>query len=159
MRESAWPRLRPATNTDCTQVQNLVFTVLGEYGLRPDPDRTDADLCDIEQSYFAQGGTFRVLEAGNGSIVGCYGLYPLGAGTCELRKMYLHRDYRGQGHGKRMLEEAIEKAGQVGFRRITLETASVLKAAIRLYESYGFTPCHSDHLSPRCDQAYILELQ
>jgi len=153
-----WPRLRPATNADCKRVADLVYTVLGEYGLKPDPQCTDADLKNIEQSYLNRGGVFYVLEEKDRSIIGSYGLYPMEAGACELRKMYLHRDYRGKGHGRYMLEDALAKARQLGFTKITLETASVLKEAIRLYESYGFKPYRPNHLSCRCDQAYVLDL-
>ena len=83
----SWPKLRPATNADCKPVRNLVFTVLDEYGLKPDPGGTDADLDDIEQSYLARGGVFRVLEEQDGSIIGSSGLYPMEPGVCELRKM------------------------------------------------------------------------
>jgi len=155
---TAWPRLRPATNIDCEPVRNLVFTVLAEYHLKPDPACTDADLCDIEQSYLRRGGVFCVLEEQDGSIIGSYGLYPVEAGTCELRKMYLHRDYRGKGLGRRLLEDALANARRSGFKTVTLETASVLKEAIRLYEAYGFKPYTPAHLSCRCDQAYRLDL-
>jgi putative acetyltransferase len=153
-----WPRLRPATNADGPQIAALVYTVLGEYSLKPDPQYTDADLKDIEQSYLERGGVFYVLEIEDGSIVGSYGLYPMQPGVCELRKMYLHRDYRGRGYGRQMLEDALVQARQLGFARITLETASVLQKAIRLYESYGFKPYQPEHLSHRCDQAYMLDL-
>ncbi|MEN6577952.1 MAG: GNAT family N-acetyltransferase [Phycisphaerales bacterium] len=158
MNGATWPRLRPATNADCEPVRNLVFTVLCEYGLKPDPGCTDADLNDIEQSYLARGGVFRILEEQDGAVIGSYGLYPMEPGTCELRKMYLHQGYRGRGLGRRLLEDALACARQAGFRRVTLETASVLKEAIRLYERYGFKPCQADHLSCRCDQAYALDL-
>ncbi len=135
-----------------------MFTVLDEYGLKPDPDGTDADLDDIEQSYYARGGAFCVLEEEDGSIVGAYGLYPLQNHTCELRKMYLRRTHRGRGLGRRLLEDALASARELGFTTVTLETASVLKEAIALYKRYGFVPCPSDHLAARCDQAYVLEL-
>jgi putative acetyltransferase len=153
-----WPRLRQATNADCEAIRSLVYGVLEEYGLKPDPGCTDADLDDIERSYFARGGTFRVLEHEDGSIVGAYGLYPLEDQTCELRKMYLNKACRGQGLGKRLLEDALATARELGFRTVTLETASVLKEAIALYQRYGFVPHQDDHLSPRCDQAYVLRL-
>ena len=159
MPEPTGPQLRPATNADAAPVRDLVFTVLAEYGLKHDPDATDADLKDIEQAYFARGGTFRVLENEDGAIIGAYGLYPMGNQTCELRKMYLHRDYRGQGLGKRLLDNALADARRLGFASVVLETASVLKEAIALYESYGFTPYQPDHLAPRCDQAYRMELE
>lgn len=135
-----------------------MFTVLGEYGLKPDPAGTDADLDDIERSYFARGGTFCVLEDEDGSVVGAYGLYPAQGRTCEMRKMYLRRTHRGRGLGKLLLEDALDSARELGFTTVTLETASVLKEAIALYKRYGFAPCPSDHLAARCDQAYVLHL-
>jgi len=50
-----WPRLRRATNADCSEIAELVFTILREYELRPDPESTDVDLKDIERSYFGLG--------------------------------------------------------------------------------------------------------
>ena len=159
MRDDMWPRLRPANNNDCDKLASLVYSILQEYCLRPDPECTDADLKDIEHSYFEKGGTFYVLEEKDGSIVGAYGLYPVESRTCELRKMYLHRSYRGKGLGKLLLESALSEARRLGFRKMILETASALKEAIALYKSYGFVEYQPDHLSSRCDQAYMLELE
>jgi putative acetyltransferase len=159
MNENPWPRLRLANNKDCEKVANLVYDVLEEYNLESDPEATDADLKDIEHSYFERGGTFYVLEEKDGSIIGAYGLYPVDRQTCELRKMYLHSACRGKGLGKFLMESALSEARQLGFKRMILETASVLKEAISLYKSYGFVEYEPEHLSSRCDQAYLLELK
>ena len=158
MVKESWPKLRLANNKDCENVARLVYRVLIEYGLKPDPGCTDADLRDIESSYFDRGGTFFVLEAEDGSIIGAYGLYPMDERTCELRKMYLEKSHRGKGLGKLLLEDALSKARQLGFEKMVLETASVLKEAIVLYKSYGFIEYNSPRISSRCDQAYQLEL-
>jgi putative acetyltransferase len=158
MVKESWPNLRLANNTDCENVARLVYGVLKEYGLRPDPGATDADIKDIESSYFDRGGTFYVLEAEDGSIIGAYGLYPMDEQTCELRKMYLDKSHRGKGLGKLLVEDALSKAKQFGFERMILETASVLTEAISLYKSYGFIEYNPPHMSSRCDQAYQLEL-
>lgn len=55
--------------------------------------------------------------------------------------------------------DALTGAKDLGFKRVTLETASVLKEAIALYKRYGFVPCQSHHLSPRCNLAYLLTLE
>ena len=159
MHENEWPRLRPANNKDCLKVTELVYGVLKEYGLKPDPGATDVDLKDIEQSYFERGGAFYVLEEKDGSIIASYGLYLIDEQTCELRKMYLHSSYRSKGLGKLLLEDALAKARQIGFKRMTLETASVLKEAISLYKSYGFVEYEPEHMSSRCDQAFMLVLE
>ncbi len=151
-------KVRPATNADAGAVADLVFSVLHEYGLAPDPDNTDADLRDVEGNYVARGGAFDVLEADDGRIVGSVGLYPIDATTCELRKMYLRPAERGRGLGKRLLEYALATARRLGYGRVTLETASVLTEAVSLYQSYGFRPYRAGHLAQRCDQAYCLDL-
>jgi putative acetyltransferase len=148
---------RSATNADGDQIQRLVFGILDEYKLSPDINGTDADIADIEANYLGRGGVFEVVENENGTIVGTIGLYPLNETTIELRKMYLHPSIRGQGLGKKLLERIIKRARELGYLRVYLETASILKAAVHLYESAGFRPVQERHTA-RCDQAYVLEL-
>lgn len=150
--------LRSATNEDRHNIETLVFGVLAEYGLQPDPNGTDSDLHDITKSYLENGGLFDVLLNEHGKIVGSIALFAMPNHTCELRKMYLHPTARGLGHGRRLLDHALLRAAELGFLRVTLETASALKEAIALYERYGFKPYTPDHLAGRCDRAYALDL-
>jgi GNAT superfamily N-acetyltransferase len=147
-----------AANTDGHAVRELVFGVLEEYGLAADAACTDRDLFDIEGSYAARGGCFELLVDEEGRLAGCYGLWPVDSALCELRKMYLRRDLRGRGLGKAILGRALERANSLGFRRVQLETASVLKEAISLYRSFGFRPFEPAHLSARCNCAMVLDL-
>ena len=101
--------IRSATNDDRERVAELVFGVLAEYGLEPDPETTDADLQDIEANYLQRGGLFEVIEDG-GNMLGSVGLYPINKTTCELRKMYFIPSARGLGLGKYVLESAIARA-------------------------------------------------
>src|ERR1043165_9434809 len=114
---------RGATNADCADVQKLVFGVLAEFGLAPDFDGTDRDITDIETHYLDRGGVFEVLEKEKGKIVGTVGLYPLDETTIELRKMYFAPEVRGRGIGQKLLREMIEKARNLGYLRVYLETA------------------------------------
>ena len=151
-------KIRTATLDDSAAIRNLVFNILEEYGLKADPESTDADLENIELAYIQAGGAFDVLENESGELIGSVGLYPLMRGRCELRKMYLSKTCRGQGMGKALLEHALQRARELGFHQVELETASVLKEAIYLYKRYGFKPLNREHLCGRCDQAYFLEL-
>ena len=145
---------RSATNGDRAAIESLVFGILAEYGLAPDPRSTDADLQNIEGEYHAKGGSFDVLVAENGQIVGTVGLYATSSGVCEIRKMYLASHARGQGLGHRLLKHALAQAKALNFSRVELETASVLKEAVALYERCGFRQFRPCHLSPRCDSVY-----
>ena len=150
--------LRPATNRDRQAIEALVFGVLAEYGLKPDPGATDADLQDIEVSYIARGGMFDVLADDAGQVVGSVGLMPISPSVCELRKMYLAPPVRSHGFGRRLLEHALRRARELGFDRVVLETACVLRKVIALYERYGFRRYTPEHLAARCDAAYLLDL-
>ncbi len=151
--------LRPANNTDTVEIKNLIFTILRDYGLSPDPSSTDIDLSDIETHYFKNGGTFEVLiDTTKQSIIGTVGLWRIDDDNVELRKMYLDKNYRGNGLGRYLIEHAIFSACKIGFKHMVLETASVLKEAVALYSRYGFTVCHPHHLAARCDIAMELDL-
>lgn len=149
--------IRSATNADCANVQALVFGILEEYGLKPDLAETDKDITDIEAHYLERGGIFELIENADGTLFGTVGLYPLNETTVELRKMYLSSKLRGKGVGKRTLQRVIEKSKELDFKKIYLETASVLKEAIGLYEKFGFTPTCEKH-TPRCDRAYFMDI-
>jgi N-acetylglutamate synthase-like GNAT family acetyltransferase len=157
MTENAEFIIRSATNDDCARVQMLVFGVLREYDLAPDPQGTDRDIADIEAHYTKRGGTFEVIEDRQGNLLGTVGLYPLSDETVELRKMYFAKELRGRGIGKKTLERMIAAARAKGFKKIYLETASVLKEAVHLYEKFGFAPSDEKH-TPRCDAAYSLNI-
>lgn len=151
-------QLRRAGTADSPSVRALVNGVLAEFGLRPDPGGTDADLDDLEAAFAARGGDFAVLVDATGAIVGTCGLFPVEPGVVELRKMYLLPAWRGRGQGRRLLEWALTRARELGFRRMTLETASVLQDALALYERHGFTRTGGQLHTCRCDLAYARDL-
>ena len=150
--------IRPAVASDLEAIRSLVREVLHEYGLSEDPSGVDADLEDLDKHYFHRGGVFDVAVAADGRVAGCCGVFRLEGDACELRKMYVLKDARGYGLGGRLLRRALGFARGQGYRRMELETASVLKEAIALYAGAGFTPIRRAHMASRCDQAFALDL-
>ena len=150
---------RPACSVDDAAVRAVVESVLREYGLEFDADSTDADLADIPANYEGRGGAFQIIESHDGSVVGCGGLFRVDADTVELRKMYLLPEARGRGLGKKLLTKLLVEARRLGYKRVVLETNSVLREAIALYQSFGFRPVARQHLAGRCDQAWELLLE
>jgi putative acetyltransferase len=132
----------------------VIQQVLAEYGLGWEPEGADQDVLQVEAHYLERGGAFWVIEAA-GQIVGTVGYYPTARGmkAVELRKMYLLPEARGQGLGTFLLGELEEAIAQQGYQEIWLETASVLKEAVLLYEKQGYHPA-SGVDTPRCDRIY-----
>lgn len=143
---------------DREQAFEVIRSVLPEYGLTCEPEGSDHDAYAVEAAYLQSGGEFWVVEQ-QGQIVGTAGYYPIERGekAVEIRKMYLLPAVRGQGLGRHLLqalEEAIEKRG---FRQIWIETASVLKEAVVLYERSGYQPAAGVETA-RCDRVYRKDL-
>ena len=151
-------RIRPAKAADAEGARFVVFPILESYALEPEAEGADADLYDLDGAYLKAGGAFWVVEDDRGEIVGTCGLKPMANGSVELRKMYLMPHARGQGLGKKLLRTAIAKAKALGFKRLELETATQLREAIALYESFGFVRREGCVETSRCDQAYQLDL-
>ena len=140
---------------------DLIGTVLAEYGLGWDPAETDRDVLEVEECYHAVGGEFWIVEQ-QGDVVGTAGYYPVphGENGVELRKMYLSPTVRGQGLGTYLLKSAETVIAQKGFGQVWIETASVLKEAVCLYEKNGYLPPEegSKPDASRCDRVYVKQI-
>lgn len=72
------------------------------------------------------------------TLVACGALRPLSESTAEVRRMYVHRDYRRQGLARAVLRHLETEAARLGYSRLVLETGHKQLAAMRLYEAHGF---------------------
>ncbi len=144
--------LRKATNSDIPSITRLVKKILPEFDLAYDSSTSDSDIIDIEKSYDNNGGIFMVVENNDGNIIGTVALFRIDKNECVLRKMYLARDFRGKGLGKILMANILQKAANMNFQEITLETNTGMTAAIHLYEQFGFRKIEVNQAtSPRCN--------
>ena len=65
----------------------------------------DPGAGDDPALYRPPHGTF-VVARSDGDPVACGGVQPLGEGTAEIKRMWVHDDWRGAGLGARMLRRA-----------------------------------------------------
>ncbi len=142
---------------DRTPAANVIKTVLAEYGLGWEANCggcSDQDAVEVEKYYLQAGGEFWVIEQA-GRIVGTGGYHPIsrGCNAVEIRKMYLLPEARGQGLGRFLLAQLEQAAAQKGFTEVWVETATVLKEAVILYEQNGYVP-ESGVETVRCDRVY-----
>lgn len=148
--------IRKAVVGDEEKVLKLVQEVLNLYGLNLNPNDEDLDITNIPKYYTENNGDFEVIEF-KGEIIGSYGIYKIDDETCELRKMYLKKEFQGLGLGNIMLENSLRLAMNLNYKKITLQTNSVLYKAIKLYKKYGFEE-FEEEVCERCDLAMVREI-
>ena len=113
------------------------------------------DMDEAQSGYFAPGGLFLVLLDGE-AVVGTGALRRLSREICEVKRMWVLRDYRGQGFGRRMLNELLDFARKAGYTRARLDSHRTMTQAHRLYARSGFYPIERYNNAP-ADQFLFME--
>ena len=90
--------------------------------------------------YAAPAGAL-LMARWSGDAAGCVGLRPLSGGIGEMRRLYVRAAYRSHGVGRRLVDEVIARAREVGYTQMALTTVPAMVHARRLYTSVGFRPC------------------
>lgn len=89
-------------------------------------------------------------------ICGCVGMWSLARpGTCEMKRLYVRDAFKGKGIGKKLALAILDKAREQGFKSMSLDTLSHLKAALSLYNQLGFKPCDPYYENPLNNVVYL----
>lgn len=97
----------------------------------------EAEVAALPGKYEPPAG--RILLAWRGTdALGCIALRPIGADTCEMKRLYVRPQARGEQLGRRLAQRVCQEAREAGYARICLDTLPTMGAAQGLYQSLGF---------------------
>ncbi len=107
------------------------------YGFRlPVRETVDRDIAAIGKFQPPNGRILLAVDAEHAFGVGC--LRRIGAGTAEIKRMYVEPAHRGGGTGRRLLQELLAAAAEDGYARVRLDSSGFMTTAHALYRSAGF---------------------
>lgn len=133
--------IRPIKEQDDAEVGQLIKTVLTEFKANKPGTAYYDEITDNLSTLFTKSkAAYWVIEEEN-KIIGCGGIFPtkgLPVDTCELVKLYLAPAARGKGLGRDLMFKCFEKAKELGYQNIYLESMPELNQAVKLYEKLGF---------------------
>ena len=84
---------------------------------------------------------FILLAQYKNELAGCVALGKLNESECEMKRLFVRKEYRRNGIGRALCEALIEKAKEIGFTKMLLYTA--LKNPRKLYNSLRFIETNS----------------
>ena len=135
-------RIRSIQPSDNAALAVIIRDSLSEFGANKPGTVFYDPTTDALYNLFQEPGSFYLVAEEGGQLLGGAGIFPsagLPAGVCELVKMYLHNAARGKGLGRLLINECLEKAKDLGYKKVYLETMPELRKAVSVYEKFGFT--------------------
>ena len=125
------------------ELAELIRTNLKKHRLDiPGTAYFDDHLDHLSDYYLAEPGKrcYFTMTDEDDKVVGGIGLAEIGLfeDCCELQKLYLADEVKGTGLSYRLISMIEDKARELGYRRIYLETHDNLEAAIHVYEKTGY---------------------
>lgn len=133
--------LRPLERGDVPALLGIIRDARAQYGLA---DRVDALLepadlamCDT----YGKRHAIYFVALLDDEVVGGAGIAPLAGAdalTCELQRMYLKPEARGQGIGTQLLDACLDAARRFWFVRCYAETIAEMDVALAFYARHGF---------------------
>jgi DNA-binding MarR family transcriptional regulator/GNAT superfamily N-acetyltransferase len=79
-----------------------------------------------------------LVATSDGQPVACGGVREIGPGIGEIKRMWVHGDWRGAGLGARLLRRLEDVAAEMGHGLVRLDTNGTLTEAIAMYERVGY---------------------
>jgi putative acetyltransferase len=139
-------QIRPIEQKDNIDIAKVIRGALEEFGAnKPGTVYFDPTTDALFELFNNTPGSYYYIATIDNNVVGGGGIFPtenLPEGTCELVKLYLHKDARGTGLGKKLLNTAMQWAKENGYTQVYLESMPELSKAVTIYENVGFKRIH-----------------
>jgi len=146
---AATVRLDETAPTDPRAVTAMAayFAEIGDrFGFEP------GDARQHDAASMAAPDVFFVVATSDGEPVACGGVQRLPDGAAEVKRMWVHDDWRGAGLGARLLRHLEDRARARGHAVVRLDTNDTLVEAIAMYERAGYRSIerYNDNEWARC---------
>ena len=113
------PSSEPAVAEGLALIDRLIAGLPGEYG-RP------------------RGEV--ILVYAHDEVVACGALRGLDSKVGEIKRIYVRADHRGPGFGPRLTQALLDRARELGYERVRVDTLPTMDGALEFYQEMGFEP-------------------
>ena len=114
----------------------------------------DQEVEHLEEKYGRPSGRLYIAIY-DGKVAGCIALKKLDNDNCEMKRLYVRSEFRGEHIGFNLANKIIEEAKLIGYKSILLDTLPFLKSAIKMYKAIGFYEIDKYNNSPMDNAIYL----
>ena len=105
------------------------------------------ELKDLPGKYGPPDGAL-LLAMGNQQALGCVALRRFSSTDAEMKRLYVQPLHRHLGLGRVLAQRIVERARELGYRRMVLDTLDTMHGAQALYRSLGFVDIDAYYDNP-----------
>ncbi len=114
----------------------------------------DDELLQLKEMYTLPHGAILLCIQQN-TFIGCVAIRRKDDSVAELKRMYVKPSFQKQGIGSALLKNAINKAKELGYKKIVLDTLDNMTAAINLYTKAGFYTIKPYYFNPEKNAVFF----
>jgi putative acetyltransferase len=130
--------IHPEHDQDICHIIRQVGAEFGASGEGFGP--ADPEVLCMSQHYSDRNCSIYMIALVSGQVVGGCGIAPFNGSqeVCELRKLFLLPEVRGQGIGKKLVIQCLDYARSRQYKQCYLDTLTSMNKAVALYKKLGF---------------------
>ncbi len=115
----------------------------------------EQELAELPGDYAPPQGRL-LLVYQDDDLAGCVALRKIGAGVCEMKRLFVRERFRGKGFGRALIDAISREARVIGYERMRLDTLPPkMNDAIALYRSLGFKEIAPYYNNPVPDAIFM----
>jgi GNAT superfamily N-acetyltransferase len=109
-----------------------------EHGIAPQTHGIDHEIVNLPHPYAPPQGALFGAKVNETGYAGCIALRSVDKKACEIKRLYVSPDARGQSIGEALVERLIKAAATLGYSEILLDVGDYQAPARALYARCGF---------------------
>ncbi len=133
----------------------LIKEYLSSLPFELDFQNIEKELSDFPGEYSPSLGGTILLAFIDNTTLGVVALRRIDKEICEMKRLYVKDEARGRGIGKYLSLALIERARELGYKKMRLDTLLRMKSAVSLYRSLGFCEIPPYRYNPLPDALFM----
>ena len=134
-------------HVELEQVRQFFRNYAAWLGVDLDYQNFGDEMASLPGAYVAPAGRLFFAEF-EGRPAGCVGIRPSSDGVCEMKRLYVEPEMRGNGIGRQLALAAIKAAKALGYRKVMMDTLPAMRIAVKLYRELGFKEAPAYYPTP-----------
>lgn len=129
--------IRRIRSDDKDDVRGLINDIMSGEFSKENKAYSYQDLDNLTEHYGGDRDIFLVAEK-DGKVIGTAAIKEDSSDSALLRRIFVHRDYRGKGYGRMLLNKAMEFCFDHNYKTVSFRGTDKMQTALRLCLKNGF---------------------